>query len=133
MDNPKKKLYFLNYCYLGLAMLTIMLIILNFLVPSVAEELFKTKYSAIDIGNMKPTTALAISYATEIVIYLWNFWLIKRILKGKSKGTFVMVLLTLGLIAGFIDQFGKFNISTLIAIFINAYVLQVIYFVRNEK
>lgn len=44
-----------------------------------------------------------------------------------------MVLLTISLVVGFINQFGAFNVSTILSMIVDAYVLQLIYKVRNGK
>ena len=132
MNEKNKKLKNVSLIYLVLSFFTLILVGANFLFPSVAEKLMSTKYSDINFGT-EPTIALAYIYVFEALVYLWYSWLIRRIIKGKSTGIFLMIILILGIISSFIDQFNSFNVSTLIGIFIDAYTFQLIFMIREEN
>ena len=67
-------------------------IVIN-LIPGFSENLIKI---AKDDNAM---IALNAGIITDIIVYLWYFWLAKRVVDGKSNGTVFMVLLILNVIS----------------------------------
>ena len=132
MKNSKKTLAAYSWGYVGLAVLSGVLILACFIFPYVAKNVIEVKMKDINIKGMSPKEFTAISYATEAAIYLWYFWLLRRVASGKSKGTFVMVLLFLSVVSGVIDQFRGFNVTTMLSIMINMYVVNLVYNIRNK-
>ncbi len=130
MSGARKELDYFSWVYVILAGLTCLLIIPCFVFPETSVEMISKR--GINIGNMKATTLLTITYIIEAVLFLLYFWFLRRIVKKKSKGTVLIVLLILGIVFGFVGQFDDFSISTLISMFVDIYVLQLIYRIKQE-
>ena len=133
MEDSRKALKTYSLIYIILAVLTGILIIISFAIPDVSNNLIKSKMNNSDLHGLQPNVILAVDYVTEILVYLWVFWLLRRVTSGKSKGTFVMILLILSIILNVINLFQAYNISTMISILIDSYVIFLIYRIRKEQ
>ena len=49
--------------------------------------------------DKNPMTAFNGAALGTILVYLWYFWLARRVVSGKSKGTLYMILLILGVVS----------------------------------
>lgn len=79
-----------SWIYVVLAVAYIIAFLLCLAVPEIADKLKES------LGNdiMK---GLGVSVVISAIIYLWYFWLARRVADGKSDGTFYMILLFLGI------------------------------------
>ena len=94
-ENKKKKtardlLKEFSWFYVVLAVSYIGAFLLCLAIPEVADKLKE------GLGNdvMEKLGATAVVTA---IVYLWYFWLARRVAAGKSNGTFYMILLFLGI------------------------------------
>ena len=67
-------------------------VIINF-VPAVRNEVMNL------VSSNDEMLEFNIQLIVNIFIYLWYFWLARRVVNGKSNGTFYMVLLILGVVS----------------------------------
>lgn len=133
MRDSKNTLKAYSLIYIVLAILTILLIITNFVFPEIAENLVDIKFKDMELNGLDPKVIVAIGYAIEAIFYLWFFWLLRRVSSGKSNGTFVMVLLIASIIASVIDQFRAFDVVTMLGLMVDAYIVNLIYNIRTEN
>lgn len=97
---PLEKLKVFSNTYLIFAVLGIVFAILILLIPSISD----TAKQYID-ENLNPKVYLEVSVCISIIGYLWYYWLVRRFINRKSKGTFYMILLILGAVGGLIGIF----------------------------
>ena len=97
--NPKKLLKQFSWTYLILAIFILIFIIVVNLSPSFEDTL--KKY----INEENPVLVFNTLFIVSILIYLWYFWLSRRVADGKSKGTLYMILLSIGAIGGIVAIF----------------------------
>ena len=133
MENAKQQLSSFIWCYVILAGLTCLLIFSAITSPEIAERIVSSKYGNMDLEGISPVIILSISYGIEAIIYIINFLLLRNVVEGKSKGILISILLVIGIVLSFVDQFKGFNVSTLIGMLVDVYVLQLVYFVRKEN
>lgn len=97
--SPEQKLKSFSWTYIILAALIAILALVALFVPAVKDVI-------VEHATEKNTYQLFVAtLVTQIVIYIWYFWLARRVADGKSKGTLYMVLLALGAIGGIISIF----------------------------
>ncbi len=111
--------------YVLLAIMTLLLIILNYFNPEVAEA--KIDVSNIKFENMKPTTILAISYVIEAICYLIYALLLRQFVSNKSKGTLLIVLLIMSICSYVATLFKNFDVTALLGLLVHMYVLQLVF------
>ena len=97
--SSKEVLKSLSNTYAILAILILIGGILFNFIPNIKDALI----SATGDDNVMITFNVGI--IVDIVIYLWYFWLAKRVVDGKSNGTLYLVLLILGVIGGIVKIF----------------------------
>ena len=120
-----------NCIYILLAILTLLLIIPCYIYPQTSLEIVTKR--GLEIGNLTASQILTISYIIESAFYVFNFFLIRRVVKGKSNGTVISVLLLIGIFMGFLDQFNGIKISVMSGMLVDLYILQLIYKATHEK
>lgn len=120
-----------NCIYILLAILTLLLIIPCYIYPQTSLEIVTKR--GLEIGNLTASQILTISYIIESVFYVFNFFLIRRVVKGKSNGTVISVLLLIGIFIGFLDQFNGIKISVMSGMLVDLYILQLIYRAKKER
>lgn len=120
-----------NCIYILLAILTLLLIIPCYIYPQTSLEIVTKR--GLEIGNLTASQILTISYIIESVFYVFNFFLIRRVVKGKSNGTVISVLLLIGIFIGFLDQFNGIKISVMSSMLVDLYILQLIYRAKKER
>lgn len=76
-------------------------------------------------------TFLLTTICISALIELWYFWLLRRYISGKSKGTLYMVLLILSVIGGVINIFTQPGASTF-SLVINVVILYFLIKSKNE-
>ena len=120
-----------NCIYILLAILTLLLIIPCYIYPQTSLEIVTKR--CLEIGNLTASQILTISYIIESAFYVFNFFLIRRVVKGKSNGTVISVLLLIGIFMGFLDQFNGIKISVMSGMLVDLYILQLIYRAKKER
>lgn len=120
-----------NCIYILLAILTLLLIIPCYIYPQTSLEIVTKR--GLEIGNLTASQILTISYIIESAFYIFNFFLIRRVVKGKSNGTVISVLLLIGIFMGFLDQFNGIKISVMSGMLVDLYILQLIYRAKKER
>ena len=94
-DNKNKKtardlLKEFSWIYVVLAVAYIVAFLLCLAVPEIVDKLKENLGNDIMIG-------LGTTAVVTAIFYLWYFWLARRVVDGKSNGTFYMILLFLGI------------------------------------
>ena len=97
--SSKEVLKSLSNTYVILAILILIGGVIFNLIPNFKDELIKAA------GDDNAMITLNVGIIIDIIIYLWYFWLARRVVDGKSKGTLYMILLILGVIGGIVKLF----------------------------
>ena len=94
---PRESLKSLSTTYIFLAILgVIFACVINF-IPSVADAFKQAS------GNENILFEANVKIVVDIIIYIWYFWLARRVADGTSDGTVYMVLLILGVVGAIIS------------------------------
>ena len=105
--SAKETLRSYSIIYVILAIFNVALAIICSVIPEVSN-MFKTAF-----GNEGMLT-IYIGTAVNVILYLWYFWLTRRVADGKSNGTLLMILLVLGVVGAIVSFFtAKARISLL--------------------
>ena len=93
---PRECLKSLSWTYIILAVIGVIFAIVFTLIPNI-NEIIKEH---IDVEN--PLLYCEVTIIVNILIYVWYFYLARRLADGKSKGYLYIVLLLLGVAGGII-------------------------------
>jgi hypothetical protein len=93
---PRQTLKSLSWTYIILAVIGVIFAIVFALIPNI-NEIIKEH---IDVEN--PLLYCEVTIIVNILIYVWYFYLSRRLADGKSKGYLYIVLLLLGVAGGII-------------------------------
>ena len=93
---PRETLKSLSWTYIILAVIGVIFAIVFALIPNI-NEIVKEH---IDVEN--PLLYCEVTIIVNILIYVWYFYLARRLADGKSKGYLYIVLLLLGVAGGII-------------------------------
>lgn len=115
-----------SWIYIIMAGLTLILIAVNYMFPDVSESICKRIYNTTKPHGFKATTMLTIGYIFECSIYLLFFLLLRRIIKKKSNGIILGVLLIINIILNSINLFINIDISVLLGLIVDIYILGII-------
>ena len=96
---PKNLLKSFSWTYIVLAAIILIFVIVMNLIPDFGEKAKEIT------GQDNAVIAFNTIFVVNIIIYIWYFWLARRVANGKSKGTLYLVLLALGAIGGIISLF----------------------------
>lgn len=112
-----------SWIYVMLAVAYIVAFLLCLAVPEIADKLKDNLGNDIMIG-------LGTTAVVSALIYLWYFWLARRVADGKSNGTLYMVLLLLGIGGSVVNMLTTkgatlLNIDTIVDIIGLYFLLQV--------
>ena len=124
---PRQTLKSLSWTYIILAVIGVIFAIVFALIPNI-NEIIKEH---IDVEN--PLLYCEVTIIVNILIYVWYFYLARRLADGKSKGYLYIVLLLLGVaggIIGFIN--GATKAISSIDFIIAVVVLYFIYKIKKE-
>ena len=102
---PKENLKSFSWVYIVLAAIYVIAAIVCNFVPDIAEVF--VKYSE----GTDLLFALNVTAVVNILIYLWYFWLARRVADGKSNGTLYMILLILGIAGAIVSVIMAKSIS----------------------
>ena len=125
---PKQVLKGFSWIYIFFAVVAIIFAV----IIGCSKELPET-FSTIVPKNMdmSPKDYLMMSFIASSLVELWYFWLLRRFISGKSKGTFYMVLLIIGVVGNIISLFFDPNMST-INLVLDAVALYFVLMARKE-
>lgn len=127
--DKKKALNIASFGYIVVALIGIITMIVYLNKPSLASELLK---QAKDLKMS--TNALIIStYVISTIITLLFFWATRRVAKGKSRGTILLVLLILGAVGNIFAIVKHFSIYTLVYAVFEVILIALIFAVRAEE
>lgn len=127
--DKKKALNIASFGYIVVALIGIITMIVYLNKPSLASELLK---QAKDLKMS--TNALIIStYVISTIITLLFFWATRRVAKGKSRGTILLVLLILGAVGNIFTIVKHFSIYTLVYAVFEVILIALIFAVRAEE
>lgn len=125
----KKALNIASFGYIVVALIGIITMIVYLNKPSLASELLK---QAKDLKMS--TNALIIStYVISTIITLLFFWATRRVAKGKSRGTILLVLLILGAVGNIFAIVKHFSIYTLVYAVFEVILIALIFAVRADE
>lgn len=127
--DKKKALNIASFGYIVVALIGIITMIVYLNKPSLASELLK---QAKDLKMS--TNALIIStYVISTIITLLFFWATRRIAKGKSRGTILLVLLILGAVGNVFALVKNFSVYALVYAIFEVILIALIFAVRAEE
>ena len=127
--NKKKALNIASFGYIVVALIGIITMIVYLNKPSLAANLVK---QAKDLKMS--TNALIIStYVISTIITLLFFWATRRVAKGKSRGTILLVLLILGAVGNIFAIVKNFSVYTLVYAVFEVILIALIFAVRAEE
>ena len=127
--DKKKALNIASFGYIVVALIGIITMIVYLNKPSLAANLVK---QAKDLKMS--TNALIIStYVISTIITLLFFWATRRVAKGKSRGTILLVLLILGAVGNIFAIVKHFSIYTLVYAVFEVILIALIFAVRADE
>ena len=127
--NKKKALNIASYGYIIIALIGIGTMIAYLVKPSLATDFLK---QVKDLKIAKNTFIIS-SYTFNTIITLLFFWATRRVAKGKSRGTILLVLLILGAIGNIVSVVRIFSIYTLVYAIFELILIALIFAVRAEE
>lgn len=123
----------MRWVYVIYAVFALIFCALVLFVPSISEAFEKAmSNSSISIGNISVKTYLTVSFAVGALVDLLYFYLISRCVNGNSKGTFLLVLLVLGVVSGVINVITTKSFSN-VGLVIDAVTLFYLILYRKEN
>ena len=127
--DKKKALNIASFGYIVVALIGIITMIVYLNKPSLAANLVK---QAKDLKMS--TNALIIStYVISTIITLLFFWATRRVAKGKSRGTILLVLLILGAVGNIFVIVNNFSVYTLVYAVFEVILIALIFAVRADE
>ena len=127
--DKKKALNIASFGYIVVALIGIITMIVYLNKPSLAANLVK---QAKDLKIS--TNALIIStYVISTIITLLFFWATRRVAKGKSRGTILLVLLILGAVGNIFAIVKNFSVYTLVYVVFEVILIALIFAVRADE
>ena len=127
--SAKETLRSYSIIYIILAIFSVALAVICSVIPEISNML-KTAF-----GNEGMLT-IYVGTAVNVILYLWYFWLTRRVADGKSNGTLLMILLVLGVVGAIVSFFtAKASISSLLSLDFIVDIIGLCYLVkaRQEK
>ncbi len=106
---PSEKLLSFSWVYIIFSVIFVVILVVFNIVPEIADQL----KSMINRPNVMLEFNVAVGI--NIVIYLWYFWLSRRVAHGISRGTLYMILLLLGIATKIIYAIAVMSASSLLS------------------
>ena len=117
----------LSIIYIILAVLDIGALAICNLMPDVVN-MFKTNFG----DNVM--IEMSITIAVSVILYLWYFWLARRVADGKSNGMLLMILLVMGIAGSLVNAFVQRKFAFLsLDVIADICALYYLYQVRKES
>ena len=126
--SPKQVLKEFGWIYIFFFVVAIVFAIITLSIKELPKEAADVVPKDLDIS---PRNYIASYFAIAGLLELWYFWLIRRFVSGKSKGTFFMVLLIIGVVGSAITLITNPGSSTINLVF-DAVVLYFLLKARKE-
>lgn len=117
--------------YVILAAICLLFIVLNYVMPEVAEERLQAVDQNISLSNLTPTAILTISYIIEAVCFVIYALLVKNFAERKNKGVLLAILLAISILSYIATLYKKFVFSALLGFLVDVYVLQLVLYVKR--
>ena len=127
--NKKKALNIASYGYIIIVLIGIGTMIAYLVKPSLATDFLK---QVKDLKIAKNAFIIS-SYTISTVITLLFFWATRRVAKGKSRGTILLVLLILGAVGNIFAIVKHFSIYTLVYAVFEVILIALIFAVRADE
>ena len=127
--NKKKALNIASYGYIIIALIGIGTMLAYLVKPSLATDFLK---QVKDLKIAKNAFIIS-SYTISTVITLLFFWATRRVAKGKSRGTILLVLLILGAVGNIFAIVKHFSIYTLVYAVFEVILIALIFAVRADE
>ena len=127
--DKKKALNIASFGYIVVALIGIITMIVYLNKPSLASELLK---QAKDL-KMSINAIIISTYVISTIITLLFFWATRRVAKGKSRGTILLVLLILGAVGNIFAIVKNFSVYTLVYAVFEVILIALIFAVRADE
>lgn len=127
--DKKKALNIASFGYIVVALIGIITMIVYLNKPSLAANLVK---QAKDL-KITTNTFIISTYVISTIITLLFFWATRRVAKGKSRGTILLVLLILGAVGNIFAIVKNFSVYTLVYAVFEVILIALIFAVRADE
>lgn len=127
--DKKKALNIASFGYIVVALIGIITMIVYLNKPSLAANLVK---QAKDL-KITTNTFIISTYVISTIITLIFFWATRRVAKGKSRGTILLVLLILGAVGNIFAIVKNFSVYTLVYAVFEVILIALIFAVRADE
>ena len=127
--DKKKALNIASFGYIIVALIGIITMIVYLNKPSLAANLVK---QAKDL-KITTNTFIISTYVISTIVTLLFFWATRRIAKGKSRGTILLVLLILGAVGNIFAIVKNFSVYTLVYAVFEVILIALIFAVRADE
>ena len=127
--DKKKALNIASFGYIVVALIGIITMIVYLNKPSLAANLVK---QAKDL-KITTNTFIISTYVISTIVTLLFFWATRRIAKGKSRGTILLVLLILGAVGNIFAIVKNFSVYTLVYAVFEVILIALIFAVRADE
>ena len=127
--DKKKALNIASFGYIVVALIGIITMIVYLNKPSLAANLVK---QAKDF-KMSTNAIIISTYVISTIITLLFFWATRRVAKGKSRGTILLVLLILGAVGNVFAIVKNFSVYTLVYAVFEVILIALIFAVRADE
>ena len=117
--------------YVILSVICLIFIVLNYVMPEVAEERLQAVDQNISLSNLTPTALLTISYIIESACFLIYALLTKNFAEQKNKGVLLTILLVISILSYIATLYKNFVFSALLGFLVDVYVLQLVLYVKR--
>lgn len=109
---PRENLKSYSYIYI----IVVVFLIVVTLISNFMPELSKPLSQAFANNGLDGMLMFNVTAAVTALLNLWYFWLARRAADGKSKGTFYMILLLLGVISSLITFFTTSGVGKVLSL-----------------
>ena len=133
MEKYCKYLRFFSWIYVAFVVLGILGIVVVCAFPGQTDSVIKQTIGNVNLHGINPTTIFAITYGFIAAWYLIYAVLLRRVANNKSSGTFIMIILIIAIIANLISTIRQFNVSRVVGLGLDAYVLYLIHETRKDR
>lgn len=127
--DKKKVLNIASFGYIVVALIGIVTMIVYLNKPSLVPEIVKQAKQL----KVSTNAFIIMTYVTSTIVTLLFFWATRRIAKGKSRGTILLVLLILGAVGNVFALVKNFSVYALVYAIFEVILIALIFAVRAEE
>lgn len=127
--DKKKVLNIASFGYIVVALIGIVTMIVYLNKPSLVPEMVKQAKQL----KVSTNALIIMTYVTSTIVTLLFFWATRRIAKGKSRGTILLVLLILGAVGNVFALVKNFSVYALVYAIFEVILIALIFAVRAEE